>query len=225
MTTPGPTTETLPHGRVAAAVDRRHWRVVLGTLRAVLVAPDFATGAELVQQVAEAAEAAGHHPDVLLRWGSVTITLVSHDAGGLTARDVALARTVSALADRLGMTGAPERVQAVELAVDALDRPGVRPFWAAVLGYADHPGDGGLVGPTGEGPTVWFQQMDSPRPQRNRLHVDVSVGEDEAPRRVAAALAAGGRLVSDAEAPAFWVLADAEGNEACVCTWQGRPTA
>jgi len=36
------------------------------------------------------------------------------------------------------------------------------------------------------------------------------------------ALAAGGRLVSDAAAPAFWVLADAEGNEACICTWQGR---
>ena len=38
----------------------------------------------------------------------------------------------------------------------------------------------------------------------------------------AAALAAGGVLVSDRAAPAFWVLADAEGNEVCVCTWQGR---
>ncbi|GIG27653.1 VOC family protein [Cellulomonas marina] len=217
--------EVLAHGRVAAAVDARHWRVVLGTLRAVFTGPDFATGAELVQQVAEAAEAAGHHPEVLLRLGSVTVTLVSHDVGGLTARDVALARTVSALADRLGLEGAPERVQAVELAVDALDEPAVRPFWRAVLGYADERRGDSLVGPTGEGPSVWFQRMDAPRPQRNRLHVDVSVGEDEAPRRVAAALAAGGRLVSDERAPRFWVLADAEGNEVCVCTWQGRPTS
>lgn len=41
-------------------------------------------------------------------------------------------------------------------------------------------------------------------------------------RLVDAALAAGGRLLSDRVAPRFWVLADAEGNEACICTWQGR---
>ncbi len=45
---------------------------------------------------------------------------------------------------------------------------------------------------------------------------------DEAHQRIAATVAAGGTLVYDAEAPAFWVLADPEGNEACVTTWQGR---
>jgi len=50
----------------------------------------------------------------------------------------------------------------------------------------------------------------------------VSVPHDVAEERVRAALAAGGRLVSDANAPAWWVLADPEGNEACVTTWQGR---
>lgn len=68
----------------------------------------------------------------------------------------------------------------------------------------------------------WFQQMDAPRPQRNRIHLDLDVPHDAARGRIDAALAAGGRLVSDAAAPAFWVLADAEGNEACICTWQGR---
>ena len=48
------------------------------------------------------------------------------------------------------------------------------------------------------------------------------VAHDEVDARIAAALAAGGRLVSDARAPAFWVLADPEGNEACICTWQNR---
>jgi hypothetical protein len=48
------------------------------------------------------------------------------------------------------------------------------------------------------------------------------VPPDEAPGRIEATLAAGGRLVSAARAPAFWVLADMEGNEACVTTWQGR---
>jgi len=64
--------------------------------------------------------------------------------------------------------------------------------------------------------------MDAPRPQRGRIHLDVSVAHDEAPSRIAAALGAGGRLLSDAEAPAFWVLADADGNEVCITTWQGR---
>jgi 4a-hydroxytetrahydrobiopterin dehydratase len=64
--------------------------------------------------------------------------------------------------------------------------------------------------------------MGEPRPQRNRIHLDVSVPHDEARQRMDAALAAGGTLVYDAEAPAFWVLADPEGNEACVTTWQGR---
>ncbi|WP_448615406.1 VOC family protein [Modestobacter sp. URMC 112] len=71
-------------------------------------------------------------------------------------------------------------------------------------------------------PSVWFQQMDAPRVQRNRLHVDVTVAHDEAEPRVRAALAAGGRLLDDSAARAFWVLADAEGNEVCVCTWQDR---
>ncbi|MEJ8645447.1 VOC family protein [Streptomyces sp. MS1.HAVA.3] len=64
--------------------------------------------------------------------------------------------------------------------------------------------------------------MELARPQRNRIHLDVSVPHDEALRRIEAALAAGGRLLSAARAPAFWVLADGEGNEACVSTWQGR---
>ena len=64
--------------------------------------------------------------------------------------------------------------------------------------------------------------MDAPRPQRNRIHVDVTVPHDVAADRIAAALAAGGTLLSDDHAPAYWVLADPEGNEACISTWQGR---
>jgi 4a-hydroxytetrahydrobiopterin dehydratase len=64
--------------------------------------------------------------------------------------------------------------------------------------------------------------MDAPRTQRNRIHLDVSVPHDEAPARIAAALAAGGRVLSASEAPSFRVLADAEGNEVCISTWMGR---
>jgi 4a-hydroxytetrahydrobiopterin dehydratase len=60
--------------------------------------------------------------------------------------------------------------------------------------------------------------MDAPRPQRNRIHIDVFVPHDQAEARVAAAIAAGGRLVSDEHPPKWWTLADAEGNEADVAT-------
>jgi len=214
-------TTLLRHSDVTAAVDSRHWRVLLQSLRATFATPDFSTAAAFVARIAEAADAANHHPDVVLRWGQVTVTTTSHDAGGLTQRDVDLAGTVSALADELGVSGDVPRSEMLEIAVDALDIPAVRPFWAAVMGYDVTPAED-LVDPAGIGPSIWFQQMDSPRPQRNRIHFDVIVAHDQAEARVAAAVAAGGHLVSDERAPAFWVLADAEGNEVCVCTWQAR---
>lgn len=112
-------------------------------------------------------------------------------------------------------------MQTAEIGIDALDIPAVLPFWRAVFGYADE-SPHAIVDPAGRGPAVWFQQMDAPRPQRNRIHIDVSVPHDQAQARLEATLAAGGRLLSDAAAPAFWVLADPEGNEACITTWQAR---
>lgn len=218
---------SLTAAEVTGQVDARHWRVVLGRLEATFRTGSFAAGADLVARIAEVAEARGHHPDVDLRYPRVHVRLVSHDVGGLTSRDVDLAAAVSTLADELGLDAEQAAPQALEVAVDALDIPAVLPFWRAVLGYVDEPPPApdalpALVDPRGVGPAFWFQQMDAPRPQRNRLHLDVSVPHDVAEERVAQALAAGGRLVSDARAPAFWVLADPEGNEACVCTWQSR---
>jgi 4a-hydroxytetrahydrobiopterin dehydratase len=127
------------------------------------------------------------------------------------------------VARELGAPADPSAVQTIQLAIDALVRPEVMPFWRAVLGYLDRgDGDEDLLDPRGRAPNVWFQQMDAPRPQRNRIHLDVWVPHDQAEARVAAALAAGGRLVTEEYAPSWWVLADAEGNEADVCTWQGH---
>jgi len=217
-------TQVLQWSVVTEQVDARHWRVLGGRLRATFGADDFAAAAAFVARIATAAEAANHHPDVLLRWGEVAVTTVSHDAGGLTQRDVDLAGQISALADELGLTGRPPRSETIEVAIDAIDIPAVRSFWKAVLAYDERAvgDDRELADPAGVGPTFWFQQMDVPRPQRNRIHLDVIVPHDEADARVAAAIAAGGHLVSDAAARSFWVLADAEGNEACVCTWEGR---
>lgn len=212
---------------VTAAVDPRHWRVVLGRLCTTVETGSFTAGLDLVTRVGELAEQMGHHPDVVLRYPDVALTLVSHDEAGLSDRDVALAAAITSLLDTVALTARPGSPQATEIAIDALDIPAVVPFWRAVLGYDDErppapDASPALVDPAGTGPSVWFQQMDAPRPQRNRIHLDVSVAHDVAEARVAAALAAGGRLVSDTRAPAFWVLADPEGNEACICTWQNR---
>ncbi|PWD51370.1 pterin-4-alpha-carbinolamine dehydratase [Serinibacter arcticus] len=212
---------TLPHSEVSASVDERHWRVMLGRLRATFTSKDYPALTRFTADVAALAQELDHHPDLLLRWGAVVVTTTSHDVGGLTERDVTLAARVSALAEAAGLGAKGSAGQAIEVAIDAIDIPAVSAFWEAVLGYRRTAPDE-LVDPDGVGPDVWFQQMDAPRPQRNRIHVDVTVAHDEAPARLEAALAAGGTLVSAEEAPAFWVLADVEGNEACVCTWQGR---
>lgn len=197
------------------------WRVLAGAVHAVVHTGTFAKGFQFVERVTQLAEAADHHPDVNLRFGVVHLSLVSHDVGALTSRDVALARQISQAADEMDLEFDSASPQFVEIGIDAIDKPAVKPFWRALLGYVDK-GASDLVDPTGVSPQVWFQEMDAPRPQRNRVHFDVHVPHDVAEQRVAEAITAGGRMVSDAHAPAFWVLADAEGNEACVCTWQGR---
>ena len=205
----------------SALEDLNDWRVVLGAIRADFTGSSFSAGAALLHRIAEAADAADHHPDLDLRYpGRVRVLLTTHAVGGLSTHDVDLARTISDLARESGATADPDASQAVEVAIDTMDADRIRPFWAAVLGYKEQ--DGALVDPAGDGPPVWFQQMDEPRTERNRFHIDVSVPHDVAEERIAAAVAAGGRLVTDEYARAFWVLADAEGNEACVCTWQDR---
>jgi 4a-hydroxytetrahydrobiopterin dehydratase len=93
----------------------------------------------------------------------------------------------------------------VQVAIDALVIPDVLPFWRAVLGY-EQVGAADLIDPNLQGPPFWFQQMDAARLQRNRIHIDVYVPVDQAEARVAAALAAGGHLVSDENAPEWWTL-------------------
>jgi 4a-hydroxytetrahydrobiopterin dehydratase len=222
--------EKLSRQAASDAVSEIGWRYLLGTFRASVPVGSLAEAAEVAARAVAVCDGdADGHLRVDLRPDRVVLTLQSVDRAAVTARDVDLARRLSAAGLRTGPdldAGAPRSVQMLELAIDALDIAAIRPFWKAVLGYADEPGADGpedaLVDPVGEGPAVWFQQMDRPRPQRNRIHFDLCVPHDEAPRRIEAALAAGGRLVSAASAPAFWVLADAEGNEVCVTTWQGR---
>ena len=223
----------LSRTEASAAVTRLGWRLVLGELRTEVQTGSLPLAADVAARAASAAGAEGHlRLDV--RADRVILSLQTAAVGWVTEADVELAREIStAVGDMrletvsgVGGGGESRSAQVIEVGIDAIDAGAIRPFWRAVLGYTDEPGRAGawdgLIDPLGQGPAVWFQRMDAPRPQRNRIHFDVSVPHDEAEPRIRAALAAGGTLVYDAEAPAFWVLADAEGNEACITTWQGR---
>lgn len=211
------------------AVGDHGWRLVLAALCSAVPVTSLTEALEVASRATKACgtDADGHlHVD--LRADRVLFRLQSPAIGAVTDLDAELARkiTASGLKTEPGTgAAAPRSVQLLEIGIDALDIASIRPFWRAALHYVDEPGapaDGPLIDPLGQGPVIWFQQMDAPRPQRNRLHLDISVPHDEAPQRLAAALHAGGRLLSDARAPAFWVLADPEGNEACITTWQAR---
>jgi 4a-hydroxytetrahydrobiopterin dehydratase len=222
-------TQDLSRAAASAAVEAIGWRYLLGELVATVTVSslDEAVGAAAVATAACGVDA-DTHLQVDVRADRIELFLQS----GLTVtdRDVELAHGITDALRDLGLdtspTGPGRSVQLLELAIDALDIPVIRPFWKAVLDYADEHADAtptdALVDPARRGPALWFQQLDEPRPQRNRIHFDITVPHDEADRRIAAALAAGGTLVSDERARAFWILADAEGNEICVCTWQDR---
>ncbi len=199
------------------------WRRLSQALFARFRTGDFVTGLAFVTAVAEAAESAGHHPDVTLTYPRVDLRLLSHDVGAITSRDVDLARRVSEIARDLGVPAEPAGLAEVELALDTADVAGAGPFWAALLtGSTDaHHGDD-VVDPVGQVPLLWFQDTDAHETPRQRFHLDVWVPYDVADERIAAAVAAGGRVVDDSEAPSFVVLADPEGNRACVCTVAGR---
>ncbi|MGB8178868.1 MAG: VOC family protein [Acidimicrobiales bacterium] len=195
------------------------WRVLPGGATAYFRTGSFVRGVELIDAITVLAEAANHHPEADLRYSGVTVRLTSHDIHGLSRRDVALAKEISLAARDMGIAAEPAVSECVHIAIDAMDIPSVRVFWRAVLDYRDV-GDEELHDPRSIGPVVWFQQMDVPRPQR--IHIDVNVPHDTIESRVAAAIAAGGRLVTDEYAPSWWVLADIEGNEACLASWLGR---
>jgi 4a-hydroxytetrahydrobiopterin dehydratase len=206
-----------------AELDVGEWRYILGSAEAMYRAGSFVGAARFAEAVAVLADELDHHPDIDIRQPDIVhIRSITRFVNGLTERDIALARRVSELAAGAGVIAVSATATGYEIAIDAMDIPAVMRFWRAVFGYEWISEAQMLVDPLRIGPAIWFQQMDVPRPERNNIHLDVSVTHDVAEARVAAAIAAGGTLLSDTRAPAFWVLADVEGNEACVCTWQNR---
>ena len=175
---------------------------------------DFASGARLFGAITELAEAANHHPDVDIRYSTVRVRLFTHSAKGVTAKDAALAQQISSAARDLGVTKAPRSPDHVMIAVATPDASRIMPFWQAATGY-DAISEIELVDPAGRGPLIWLQPVE--KPIGGRMHIDVVVPPGTGEERVAAALAAGGMIADDSNAPEWWTLADADGHKVDIC--------
>jgi 4a-hydroxytetrahydrobiopterin dehydratase len=195
------------------AANLADWRPLAEALQTRFRTGNFATGLRLVNFIGDAAEQADHHPDLDLRYPYLNVRLYSHDASGITNRDIALARQISELAAGLGVDADPTAISTIELALDTPDHARIKPFWRAVLGYRDNPKADDELRDDGDLPTLWFQASGAEEP-RQRFHLDVRVPKEIAQERIDAAVAAGGQVVDSAAT--FTVLQDPDGNKCCV---------
>src|SRR6476646_10438068 len=110
-------------GRDIAALELADWRYLLGRIEATFRCGTFGAAGRLAAAIADAADAAGHHPDIDLRYPDVAhVTLTTHAAGAEpTERDVSLATTISALAAGAGARSEPTVAQGYEIAIDPMD--------------------------------------------------------------------------------------------------------
>lgn len=200
------------------------WRKLAQALHARFRIPDFVTGAAFLSDVAAAADAANHHPDVRMTYGAVDLALCTHSDGmWVTEKDVEMARAISELARNRGLAATPAEVAQLELALDTWDEDRVGPFWSALLtGSPDNKVYDSVFDPTGRVPSLWFQGTEPHDLPRQRWHFDLWLAPEAAAERIAAAVAAGGSVVDDSTAPSFVILADPDGNQVCVCTYLDR---
>jgi len=203
------------------------WRVTSDGALAFFRTASFTESVELVRAIGEATKVGGHQPDIDIRNDGVTARLitVTENHYGVTTADVDLARRISAVAREQGMSADPSVLQSVLVIPGAPNIAEVMPFWQAVLRYRRRPDspDEDLIDPHNRGPAFWFEQMEQTRPDGGgAIHLAVWMPYELAEARIGAALAAGGHMVRNDFAPAWWTLADAAGNEADIATPRTR---
>jgi 4a-hydroxytetrahydrobiopterin dehydratase len=192
------------------------WVVLHGGATAVFRVGSLVEAARLATAVAGVP---GVEPGVLMTVATDCLTVrLTRDVWQLEPRHVEVARTISAIAATHGASSDRGAVQEVQLAIATQPESVDLGFWRSVLGYAPVADDNG-VDPIGHGSTVWMQELDPAKPLRHAMHVDVSVAREHAEQRLEAALAAGGRIVDDSEAPRWWTLSDRAGNRVCIAAW------
>jgi 4a-hydroxytetrahydrobiopterin dehydratase len=220
-------TDPITPGQFHESKGTEDWRLTSEGATAFFRTRSFAESARFIQAISEVQGVEDHLPGVDVRRDGVTVHMITYtgDYFGPSQRDVELASQISAAARKLGLAADTSAIQSLLIIPGATDITRVMPFWRAVLGYEprrDSPKED-LVDPRERGPAFWFEQMNEPRGDGGgAIHVAIWVPYEQAKARVEAALAAGGRMVRDEFAPAWWTLADAAGNEADIATTKGR---
>jgi 4a-hydroxytetrahydrobiopterin dehydratase len=193
------------------------WVVLHGGATAVFRAGSLAEAARLAAAIVEVEGFEGSGALITIADATLTVRL-TRGHKKIEPHHVDLARAISAVARQHGAVGDRAAVQEVQFAVAAKPDAVDIGFWRAVLGYnplSPH----SAVDPLGHGSTVWMQELDQAKPLRHAMHIDVSVAREQIEARLAAAVAAGGRIVDDSSAPAAWILADRSGNKVCINAW------
>jgi 4a-hydroxytetrahydrobiopterin dehydratase len=194
----------------------KDWHVTSWGPQACFRATSLKSAAGLLPALVDAGEQFGLHPDVDIRPEALVVRVPSRGAERIPAGAPGFASAVSSAAEAAGLTAAPEWIQTVDIAVAQHSSVDSRPFWAAILGY-EISGETDAVDPLRRGPSLSFQPI--PRAGRGRTHIDVSSPADRAQERMAAALAAGGRLVDDSRAPMWWTIASPDNHGIDIAAW------
>jgi 4a-hydroxytetrahydrobiopterin dehydratase len=203
------------------------WRNLSGGATTMFRTRSFSAATRFAAAIGAMPGVEHHRPAIDIRDEGVTVQLltVTETYRGMSQPDVDLAREISALARQHGLVPDPTAVQSLQVYVGTPADANVLPFWRALLAYEGAPGDSdeGVLDPQGRGPAFWVERMEEARAGGGgAIHIAIWVPYEQAEALVAAALAAGGRLVRDEFAPAWWTLADAAGNEADISTTMGR---
>jgi 4a-hydroxytetrahydrobiopterin dehydratase len=203
-----------------AAEGVEDWVVLHGGATAVYRAGSVLEAIELARAVAQVPGFDGSGSVLTVVGTDLTVRL-TRDLWNLESRHIELARAVSAVGRQHGATADRSAVQEVQLAIASKPAEIDLGFWTAVLGY-DQNADDNAVDPLGHGSTIWMQDIDEEKTLRHAMPVDVSVAREHAEGRLEAALAAGGRIVDDSNAPGTWILSDRAGNRVCIASWPDR---
>lgn len=230
-------------GEQIAAAKLTDWRKLAQGLHARYLIEDFTTGAQFAMAVGEAGDVLGHHPRVTLGSGFVDLKLVSDNAiyrddeGGehivqwVTEQDIDLARRISEIAAEREMHADPSSCSHIELGLDTGGSATIAPVWTALLtGNAEDQGRGTPGGDEvrdawGRVPNLWFGEASEGETPRQRFHVEVYVAPEVVEERIAAAVAAGGVIVDDSNAPMLTTIADQDGNTGVLCADTSAATA
>jgi 4a-hydroxytetrahydrobiopterin dehydratase len=200
------------------------WRKLSQPLHTRYRITDLAEAAVFVAAVAEVVESDSEHLEMKLTYGVVDLSLCTRQDGlWITQKDIDLARKISAIAQQKGLLADPAAVTQLEIGLDTASEDKIGPFWSVLLtGSPGNKISDSIFDPSNRLPAIWFQGTGEHDTPRQRWHFDLWLAPEVADERIVAAVSAGGSVVDTSGAPSFTVLADPDGNRACICTAVGR---